>query len=185
MYVKIALIIPFLFVIARALSQDQTNGVSLWGTLRAPIFPKFLASNPLPHGLPWGTKTANNSNPYKEAPNTGTTRHYQFTLARGQIAPDGYLKSVILVNGQFPGPVIEANWGDSVEGKLSPEAFGGYMIVKHELLKPIAVQVTNHIEDPAEGTALHWHGLLQSATPWYDGTPSVQQCPIAPNATFK
>lgn len=46
------------------------------------------------------------------------------------------------------------------------------------------VQVTNKITNPEEGTAMHWHGLIQSATPWYDGTPSVQQCPIAPGATF-
>ena len=46
------------------------------------------------------------------------------------------------------------------------------------------VEVKNDIKGPEEGTSLHWHGLLQTATPWYDGTPSVQQCPIAPNATF-
>ena len=53
-----------------------------------------------------------------------------------------------------------------------------------QLTTPNEVQVTNAISDPKEGTALHWHGLLQTATPWYDGTPSVQQCPVAPGATF-
>ena len=104
----------------RALSQVQTNGASLWGTLNAPTFPQFLTSNPLPNGFPWGAKTASNSNPYKEAPNTGITRHYKFTLSRSQISPDGYLKDVILVNEQFPGPIIEANWGDYIEGKPLP-----------------------------------------------------------------
>lgn len=28
------------------------------------------------------------------------------------------------------------------------------------------------------------HGLLQKATPWMDGVPGVQQCPIAPSSTF-
>ncbi|KAI9827479.1 MAG: hypothetical protein M1832_004829 [Thelocarpon impressellum] len=28
------------------------------------------------------------------------------------------------------------------------------------------------------------HGFLQKETPWYDGVPSVQQCPIAPGASF-
>ena len=46
------------------------------------------------------------------------------------------------------------------------------------------VVVNNKISGPEEGTALHWHGLLQTATPWYDGTPSVQQCPIAPGQSF-
>lgn len=101
---------------AAALSQEQTNGASPWGTLDAPQFPNFLTSNPLPDGYPWGTQMANNSNPYTEAPNTGVTRHYQFALSRAQLAPDGYQKNVILVNGQFPGPMIEANWGDYIEG---------------------------------------------------------------------
>lgn len=57
--------------------------------------------------------------------------------------------------------MIEANWGDWIE-----------------------VVVHNNITGPDEGTALHWHGMLQKETPWMDGLPSVQQCPIAPNATF-
>lgn len=35
-----------------------------------------------------------------------------------------------------------------------------------------------------EGTSLHWHGLLQTETPWFDGVPGVQQCPIAPGGSF-
>ncbi len=119
MSTTLVLFITCLFTLARALTQVQTNGASLWGTLNAPTFSKFLTSNPLPNGVPWGTKTAKNSNPYKEAPNTGMTRHYDFTLSRAQIAPDGYSKDVILVNGQFPGPIIEANWGDYIEGQSS------------------------------------------------------------------
>jgi len=37
-------------------------------------------------------------------------RPYTFTVSRGKAAPDGYLKNVLLINGQFPGPMIEANW---------------------------------------------------------------------------
>ena len=32
------------------------------------------------------------------------------------LAPDGVAKDMIVVNGQFPGPTIEANWGDWIEG---------------------------------------------------------------------
>ena len=67
----------------------------------------------------------------------------------------------MLINGAFPGPTIQANWGDTIQ-----------------------VKVTNKIAGPEEGTALHWHGFLQKKTPWYDGVPSVQQCPIAPGKTF-
>jgi FtsP/CotA-like multicopper oxidase with cupredoxin domain len=58
-------------------------------------------------------------------------------------------------------PLIEANWGDTIE-----------------------VTVRNEIANPPEGTAVHWHGLLHTKTPWYDGVPSVNQCPIAPGAKF-
>lgn len=82
---------------------------------------------------------------------------YNFNIARGSIAPDGVQRSVLLVNNQFPAPTIEANWGDT-----------------------ITVNVCNNITGPEEGTSLHWHGLLQKASPWYDGVPAVEQCPIAP-----
>ena len=42
--------------------------------------------------------------------------------------------------------------------------------------------VTNNIPD--EGTAIHWHGLLQKQTPYMDGVPGNSQCPIAPGSTF-
>ncbi|MCJ1231423.1 hypothetical protein MMC12_008100 [Toensbergia leucococca] len=121
-----------------ALSQQATNGASTWGTLSPPFAqPSFLTNNPLPDGYPWGSRTAENS------------------------APDGYQKDVLLINGQFPGPLIEANWGDWIQ-----------------------VTLHNNIDNPKEGTSLHWHGLLQTLTPWYDGTPSVQQCPVAPGSSF-
>ena len=66
---------------------------------------------------------------------------------------------MLVANGQFPGPLIEANWGDE-----------------------ISVTVTNGLE--VEGTALHWHGFLQTGNPWYDGVPGVSQCPIAPGKSF-
>ncbi|PMD30444.1 multicopper oxidase [Hyaloscypha variabilis F] len=144
-----------------AMTQQQTNGASLWGTLQAPTFPLFLTNNPLPNGFPWGSLTAAGSNPYTQAPNTGVIRSYDFTISRGTIAPDGYQKSVILINGQFPGPAIEANWGDTIQ-----------------------VTVNNQITGPEEGTSMHWHGLLQTGTPWMDGVPAVGQCPIAPGSSF-
>lgn len=51
-------------------------------------------------------------------PETGKTRYYDFTISRALAAPDGYQKEVILINGEFPGPLIEANWGDWIEGRL-------------------------------------------------------------------
>lgn len=116
-----------------ALSQYQTNGQSVWGTLNASALPPWLDTpgQPMPQGYPWGGATASNTNPYTSPPNTGMTRKYSFTVAMGTIAPDGVEKEAILINGAFPGPLIEANWGDMIE-----------------------VEVTNSLPD--EGTSLHW-----------------------------
>ncbi|KAG8164889.1 hypothetical protein KVR01_005164 [Diaporthe batatas] len=97
----------------------------------------------------------------QDLPNTGVTRNYTFDISRAVLAPDGYEKPMIVINGQYPGPMIEANLGDWIK-----------------------VTVRNAITEPEEGTAVHWHGFLQRETPWYDGVPSVQQCPIAPGSEF-
>lgn len=76
-------------------------------------------------------------------------------LTRQDFAPDGFNRKGILINGQFPGPLIEANWGDTLN-----------------------IRVTNNLGD--EGTSLHWHGQHMRLTPEADGVPSVTQCPIAP-----
>ncbi|KAI0550476.1 multicopper oxidase-domain-containing protein [Xylaria curta] len=99
--------------------------------------------------------------PRETPPLTGVTRYYNFTISRGSQSPDGVSKTMLLVNGQFPGPLIEAYWGDMIE-----------------------VRVHNAIDSPKEGTAIHWHGLSQHNTPWSDGVPSIHQCPIAPGETF-
>lgn len=41
---------------------------------------------------------------------SSVVRTYDFTIKREKKAPDGYLKDVLVINGQFPGPLIEANW---------------------------------------------------------------------------
>jgi FtsP/CotA-like multicopper oxidase with cupredoxin domain len=65
----------------------------------------------------------------------------------------------LLANNQYPGPTIEANWGDYIE-----------------------VRVHNNLTD--EGTSLHWHGMLQKEAKWMDGVPGFTQCPIAPGSDF-
>ena len=161
-----------------ALSQSETNGNTDIGTLNFPGLSKWApmynttgtpAFNNYTNGTaPWGNATVNNTNP-ESPPSTGVTRFYDFTISRGILSPDGVNVSMILINGQFPGPLIEANWGDTIQ------------VTVHN-----AIEDANELgaELDAEGTALHWHGLLQRQTPWYDGVPGVQQCPIAPGSSY-
>jgi FtsP/CotA-like multicopper oxidase with cupredoxin domain len=151
------------------LPQDQTNGNSPLGTLQAPRYYRYNGdaagqsntTTPPSGGFPWGDRTASGTNPYTSAPVTGVVRSYNFVISRGYLAPDGVELELLLINGQYPGPTIEADWGDTIQ-----------------------VTVTNSISGPEEGTALHWHGLLQQGTPYEDGIPGITQCPIAPGQTF-
>lgn len=147
------------------LTNMEQVGNSTWGTLCNPTFPKWLDSEDgKPYtSAPWGDKTTKNSDAtvVGDLPDTGDTRYYEFNITRDRISTDGVLRDVILINGQFPGPLIEANWGDMIE-----------------------VTVHNQIGHPFEGTSVHWHGMLQRETPWYDGVPAVGQCPIAPFHSF-
>ncbi|KAK2044692.1 multicopper oxidase [Colletotrichum somersetense] len=69
--------------------------------------------------------------------------------------------TLIIVDGQFPGPLLEANWGDMVE-----------------------VTIHNNITGPEEGTAMHWHGIHQQGTGLMDGVSGITQCPIVPGGSF-
>ncbi|MCJ1332771.1 hypothetical protein MMC10_009465 [Thelotrema lepadinum] len=148
-----------------ALSQDQTNGGATLGTLSFPGLPKWLDGGDT---APWGNATTSNTDP-EIPPSTGVTRSYDFTISRGVLSPDGVNRSMLLINNQFPGPLIEANWGDTIS------------VTVHN-----AISTANEDGIPVdqEGTSLHWHGLLQKDTPYYDGVPGIQQCPIAPGNDF-
>jgi FtsP/CotA-like multicopper oxidase with cupredoxin domain len=143
------LLVGTLATTASLLDQTITNGASLLGSLQAPVLPKFLATGGA-QTIPWGQGNTRNTNPYTQSPNTGKVRKYTFNVARQTLAPDGYERSLIVVNGQYPGPTIEANWGDIIE-----------------------VTVNNQIQNPEEATAIHFHGFLQHKTPWMDGAPGM------------
>lgn len=153
-----------LAALPRAIQQASSNSSTTFDqTILPPYLPGDYSSQPC--GKPWGCRTVEGTNSYDDFPNTGVQRNYEFTLSRGNLAPDGINRSVILVNGQFPGPLIQANWGDTINVKV------------HNQINALG-------DLDAEGTSVHWHGLNQKPTPWYDGVPSVQQCPIVPGDEF-
>jgi FtsP/CotA-like multicopper oxidase with cupredoxin domain len=67
-------------------------------------------------------------------------------------------RTMFLVNGLFPGPVIEANEGDN-----------------------ITIRVTNR--NKASTTSIHFHGIHQKGTPYSDGASFVTQCALGPLQT--
>ncbi|QRV84926.1 Multicopper oxidase [Ceratobasidium sp. AG-Ba] len=90
--------------------------------------------------------------------NVPATRTYDWVVATATGAPDGYYRPMLVVNGQYPGPLIEANEGDTI--------------------------VVNVQNDMSVGTTIHWHGISQKGTPWMDGPAGITQCPIPAGSNF-
>ena len=86
-------------------------------------------------------------------------REYEFNVTQAYAAPDGFRKPMMLVNGQSPGPLVEANSGDRVR-----------------------VRVNNLMANWS--TAIHWHGIDQHGSTWMDGVAGVSQCGIPPGRSF-
>ncbi|ORY16389.1 multicopper oxidase-domain-containing protein [Clohesyomyces aquaticus] len=112
----------------------------------------------------WGNGFSASTDPDIKWPNTGKTVTYNLEITNSTLAPDGLSRQMLLINGQYPGPVITADWGDTLS-----------ITVKNSL--------TNN------GTGIHWHGFRQLGTNQMDGTNGITECPIAPGAsktyTFK
>jgi L-ascorbate oxidase len=75
------------------------------------------------------------------------------------ITANGYNRPVIVVNKALPGPFIEVCQNDLVR--------------------------VNLFNDMPEPTSIHWHGISQRGTPFYDGPVMVTQCPIPAKTLFK
>ncbi|QRV84901.1 Multicopper oxidase [Ceratobasidium sp. AG-Ba] len=76
------------------------------------------------------------------------TRTYNWVVATATGSPDGYYRPMLVVNGQYPGPMIEANEGDTV--------------------------IVNVQNDMSVGTTIHWHGIGQYGTYWWHAHASTQ-----------
>ncbi|KAF9234957.1 multi-copper oxidase laccase-like protein [Melanogaster broomeanus] len=96
--------------------------------------------------------------PSFEVSNTTTTRYYEWVVEEVNGSPDGFERPMLVVNRQFPGPLVEVNSGDEL--------------------------VVNVFNKMSNGTTIHWHGQLQNGTNFMDGTNGITQCPIPPGMNF-
>ncbi|GJM86851.1 hypothetical protein PR202_ga02749 [Eleusine coracana subsp. coracana] len=86
------------------------------------------------------------------------TNHYDFFIKETNVTRLCHQKTVLTVNGQFPGPTIYARKGDVV--------------------------VVNVYNQGDKNITIHWHGVDQPRNPWFDGPEYITQCPIQPGANF-
>lgn len=92
-------------------------------------------------------------------PTTGKTVSYNLEITNTTCNPDGaHEQQCLLFNGQLPGPVIRASWGDT-----------------------LSITVTNSMQN--NGTSIHWHGIRQYNTPGMDGVNGISECALAPGET--
>ncbi|KAB5547348.1 laccase TilA [Coniochaeta sp. 2T2.1] len=86
------------------------------------------------------------------------TVHFSLTLTWEPAAPDGFVRNIIMMNGQFPGPELVVDQGDDVE-----------------------FLVWNNLPN---ATSVHFHGIDQIGTPWSDGVTGLSQRAIPPGEVF-
>ncbi|KAL5580955.1 hypothetical protein UlMin_013397 [Ulmus minor] len=93
------------------------------------------------------------------AKHTGSvTRHYKFDIRLKNVTRLCKTKSIVAVNGKFPGPRIVAREGDRV-----------------------VVKVVNHVSN---NITIHWHGIRQLRSGWADGPAYITQCPIQSGQSY-
>ncbi|KAL0309875.1 UNVERIFIED_CONTAM: Laccase-17 [Sesamum radiatum] len=88
----------------------------------------------------------------------GITRHYKFNIQMAKVTRLCHTKSMVTVNGKFPGPRIVAREGD-------------------RLLIEVVNNVPNNI-------SIHWHGIRQLRSGWADGPAYITQCPIQTGQSY-
>ncbi|KAK9202184.1 hypothetical protein WN944_017394 [Citrus x changshan-huyou] len=91
-------------------------------------------------------------------PRGRSTRFYEFKIQATRVNKLCNAKDIVTVNNMFPGPVVYAQEDDR-----------------------IIVKVTN--QSPYNAT-IHWHGVRQRLSCWFDGPAYITQCPIQSGQTF-
>eukprot|EP00249_Psilotum_nudum_P025219 c29483_g1_i1 orf=338-2059(-) len=90
--------------------------------------------------------------------NASTTRYYDFKVEYKSITKLCKSRKIVTVNGQYPGPTIYAQEGDRIIVKVSNGV--GYNVT------------------------IHWHGVRQHFSCWFDGPAYITQCPIQSGKSF-
>ncbi|KAL0428710.1 UNVERIFIED_CONTAM: Laccase-6 [Sesamum radiatum] len=91
-------------------------------------------------------------------PGGSSTRFYEFKVQTKKVTKLCNTKDIVTINDMFPGPVVYAQEDDRV-------------IVRLTNLTPY-------------NATIHWHGVRQRLSCWFDGPSYITQCPIQAGQTF-
>lgn len=90
-----------------------------------------------------------------------TERHYYFNVSTVREAhPDGVSRTLTVINGQYPGPLVEASSGDT-----------------------LVIHVENQMDD--DPLTIHCHGLFMKDQAFNDGSSWINQCPIPAGGSYE
>ncbi|XP_051130172.1 laccase-10-like [Andrographis paniculata] len=85
-------------------------------------------------------------------------RHYQFNVVMKNTTRLCSTKSIVTVNGKFPGPTVYAREDDN-----------------------LLIRVINRVK---YNVTIHWHGIRQLRNGWADGPAYITQCPVQPGHSY-
>lgn len=85
-------------------------------------------------------------------------KEHTFNVQEREVKLGNSYQKLVLINGKYPGPLIDAHEGDTVR-----------------------VTLVNHGLKP---TSIHFHGVTQHNTNYMDGVTGVTQCGILPGQNF-
>ncbi|KAG2241609.1 hypothetical protein Bca52824_096408 [Brassica carinata] len=89
---------------------------------------------------------------------SAATRIYQFKVQTKRLTRLCQTKEIVTINGKFPGLAITAQEDDNI--------------------------VVNVINMTPYNATIHWHGIKQKLSCWYDGPSYITQCPIQSGQRF-
>lgn len=78
------------------------------------------------------------------------------------MSPDGTPRLVMAINGQYPGPTLYADWGDTMQVRRSNEDLANHLAY-------VLTQVTVKNSLQHNGTSIHWHGIRMLNSCQHDG----------------
>ncbi|KAL9707991.1 hypothetical protein quinque_011509 [Culex quinquefasciatus] len=140
------------------ISADQTPASSWWNSHISDSLPAAKNYFQATHGLVQTHPSFGKTGPACQVctPNATNTVWSHCQC----VLADGVERGILTANRMIPGPSIQVCENDKV-----------------------VIDVENHMEGME--LTIHWHGLWQKGTQYYDGVPFVTQCPIQQGNTFR
>jgi hypothetical protein len=86
-----------------------SNLVTRWGLNRnpGPASPSDCINTPTSRKC-WWSDFSIDTDAEEKWPSTGKIVNYEFEISEKTMAPDGFSRQMLVINGQYPGPLIEA-----------------------------------------------------------------------------